>query len=61
MRMMPPLKPDACISDDKLAIFIGADYKMLPLAVADPYVRKLQGLIAKMKRAEKRAARLSKP
>ena len=54
---MPPMKPDACIADNKLAIFIGADYKMLPLEVADPYVRKLQGLVAEMKREQKRAKR----
>lgn len=57
---MPPLKPDAAVIDGKLAMFIGADYKMLPLAVADPYVRKLQGLLAEMKRAEKRAKRKAK-
>lgn len=57
---MPPLKPEAAVIDNKLAIFIGADYKMLPLAVADPYVRKLQGLVAEMKRAEKRAKRKAK-
>ena len=55
--MTPPLKPDAAVIDGKLAVFMGADYKMMPLAVADPYVRKLQGLVAEMKRAEKRAKR----
>ncbi len=55
--MTPPLKPDAAVIDGKLAVFMGADYKMLPLEVADPYVRKLQGLVAEMKRAEKRAKR----
>jgi len=55
--MTPPLKPDAAVIDGKLAVFMGADYKMMPLAVADPYIRKLQGLVAEMKRAEKRAKR----
>ena len=54
---MPPLKPEARIIENKLAVFMGADYKMLPLAVADPYVRRLQWLVAEMKRAEKRAKR----
>ena len=54
---MPPLKPEACIIENKLAVFMGADYKMLPLEVADPYVRKLQGLVAEMKREQKRAKR----
>jgi len=58
--MTPPLRPDAAVIDGKLAVFMGADYKMMPLAVADPYVRKLQGLVAEMKRAEKRVKRKAK-
>jgi len=54
---MPPIKPEACIIENKLAVFMDADYKMLPLAVADPYVRRLQGLVAEMKREQKRAKR----
>jgi len=54
---MPPIKLEARIIENKLAVFMGADYKMMPLAVADPYVRKLQGLVAEMKREQKRAKR----
>ena len=54
---MPPIRPDAAVIDGKLAVFMGADYKMLPLEVADPYVRRLQGLVAEMKREQKRAKR----
>lgn len=55
--MSRPLKPEVCILDGKLAIFMGADYKLLPLADADRLVRKMQGELARMKRAEKRRLR----
>jgi hypothetical protein len=55
---MPPLKPDVCVLQDRLAVFIGADYKLLSLEVADKFVRDAQGALAKLRRQEK--ARLRK-
>lgn len=50
-------KPDAAIVDGKLCIYVGGDYKMLSPDVAHEYVRKLQGLDAKLQRSVKRAAK----
>ena len=55
--MSAPIKPEVCIINDRLAVFMGADYKLMPLEVADPYVRRMQGLVAEMKREQKRAKR----
>lgn len=54
---MPPMKPDACIIDGKLAVFMGADYKFMPLDAAEAFVRKLQELVDEMKRTQQRSAR----
>lgn len=54
---MPPLKPDVCVIGDRLAVFIGADYKLLPLDVAEKFVRLAQGELAKLKRQQKRRLR----
>lgn len=53
-------KPEAAIIDGKLAQFMGSDYKLMDLDVADKHVRKLQGLLAQMKRADKREKRKAK-
>lgn len=53
----PPLKPEVCIVGDRLAVFMGADYKLMELAAADKWVRKLQGELAKLKRQDKRHKR----
>lgn len=50
-------KPDAGIVDGKLCIYVGGDYKMLPPEVAHDYVRKLQGLDAKLQREVRRKKR----
>jgi len=55
--MTPPLKPDVAVIDGKLAVFMGADYKLMSLDVADKHVRALQGKLAELKRAERRAKR----
>jgi hypothetical protein len=52
-----PLKPDVCVIDGRLAVFIGADYKLLPPDAADRFVRKMQGELARLKRQEKRRLR----
>ncbi len=50
-------RPDAAIVDGNLCIYVGGDYKMLPPEVAHDYVRKLQGLNAKLQRQVKREKR----
>jgi hypothetical protein len=54
---MPPLKPEVCVLQDRLAVFIGADYKLLPLEDADRFVRQAQGALDKLKRQERRRLR----
>lgn len=41
--MTLPTKPEVTIIGDLLAVFMGADYKAMPLDVADKFVRRLQG------------------
>lgn len=55
--MMLVRKPACVVIDDKLAVYMGGDYKMMSLDVADAFVRKLQGELAKLRRQEKRKAR----
>lgn len=57
---MPPVKPEICIIDGKLNVFMGADYKAMPLAVADKFVRKLQSKLAELRRRIKRAKRVAR-
>lgn len=52
-----PVKPEVTIIGDRLAVFMGADYKTMPLEVADKFVRRLQGELARLKRQEKHKAR----
>lgn len=56
---MPPLKPEVCIVGDRLAVFMGADYKLMPVDVADKWARQLQGELAKLKREVRRHKRQS--
>lgn len=55
---MPPLKPEVCIVDGKLAVFLGADYKLLQPDAADKFVRRLQGELARLRCEEKRRRRI---
>lgn len=50
MGMSLPIKPEVCIIDGKLNVFLGADYKVMPLDVAEPFVRRLQEELAVLKR-----------
>lgn len=54
---MPPLKPLVCVQGDRLAVFIGADYKLLPLEQAEAFVRAAQGELDRLKRQERRRLR----
>lgn len=57
---MTQLKPEACIVGDRLAVFLGADYKYLTLDQADALIAKLQGLAAALRRKQKRDRRAAK-
>lgn len=50
-------KPDAAIVDGKLVLYVGGQYLQLPPDVSPDYVRKLQGLDAKLQRQVKRQKR----
>ena len=54
---MPPLKPEVCIEGDRVAVFLGADYKHLTLDQADVLISKLQSLAAALRRRQKREER----
>lgn len=48
--MAYPLKPDVCVQGDRLAVFIGADYKLLELDQADRFCRLYQSELAKLRK-----------
>jgi hypothetical protein len=52
-----PTKPEVTIIGDRLAVYMGADYKLMPLDVADTFVRRMQGELARLKRQRKRDER----
>ena len=54
---MPPLKPDVCLDGDRVALFIGADYKRLTLDQADSLIAKMQSLTSALRRKVKREKR----
>jgi hypothetical protein len=54
--MMPPVKPEVCIIGDRLAVFLGADYKLMPLEVAEAFALALQRELATLKSETETAA-----
>ena len=54
---MPPLKPEVTVINDRLAVFMGADYKLLPLHQAEAFSRLVQSETARLRRQHKRAQR----
>lgn len=52
-----PLKPEVCVLEGRLAVFIGGAYKLLDLAMADRFGRAYQSELAKLRRHHKRARR----
>lgn len=54
---MPPLKPEVCVVGDRLAVFVGADYKLLDLETAERFCRLVQSEAARLRRQHKRAQR----
>ena len=58
--MTLPIKPEVCILGGNLAVFLGADYKLMPLAVAETFVANLQrGLEALRRQQETQRERTS--
>lgn len=54
---MPPSKPEVCIAGDRIALFLGADYKHLTLDQADSLIAKMQSLASALRRKQKRDRR----
>ena len=57
---MPPIKPQVCIIGDRVAVFMGADYKFMELADADKLIAAMQSKTAELRRMLKREARQRK-
>jgi hypothetical protein len=55
---MIPVKPDMCLIDGKVAVFIGGAYAFMTIEQARTFTSKLQSLIAHHKREERRKARI---
>ena len=54
---MPPIKSDVCIDGERVAVFLGADYKQLTLEQLDVLIRKLQSAAAIVRRKQRRDRR----
>lgn len=54
--MSLPIKPEVCILDGRLAVFLGADYKLMPFEVAEVFVRNLQLALEAMRRQQRQDA-----
>lgn len=57
---MPPVKPEVCLIGDRVAVFMGADYKLMELETADRHIAALQSKTAELRRRLKREARQQK-
>lgn len=57
---MPPIKPQVCIVGDRVAVFMGADYKFMELSTADELIAAMQSKTAELRRQLKREARQRK-
>ena len=57
--MTLPVKPQVCVIDDRVGVFMGSDYKLLPLDVAERVTRQMQSATAALRRKVKRAKRLA--
>ena len=53
--MTPLIKPQVTVIDGKLAVFMGADYKLLDRPRAKTFVRDVQSNYARLLREERRA------
>jgi hypothetical protein len=55
--MSPPVKPQVCVIDGKLNVFMGADYKMLDKVSAKAFMQAVQRGYAQLCREEKQRER----
>ena len=55
--MTPPVKPEFLVRDERVLVFMGADYKDMDVQTADTFCRRLQGAVALAKRNAKRNKR----
>ena len=58
--MAPPVKPQVCLVGDRVAVFLGSDYKLLDVDAAKKMTRSLQrhvALLTRQIKQQKRAAR----
>ena len=51
------IKPDITIVGDRLAVFMGTEYKLMPIETADAFGRRYQSELAKLRRQVKSAKR----
>lgn len=58
--MSPPLKPQVCVMEGKLAVFMAADYKLLDRPAAKTFMRDIQRGYAQLLREEKRKKRAAR-
>ena len=58
--MTLPVKPQVCIIGDRVAVFMGADYKFLELESAEKLIAAMQSKTAELRRMLKREARQRK-
>ena len=50
--MTLPIKPEVCVIDGRLAVFLGADYKLMSLAVAETFAVNLQRGLEALRRQQ---------
>jgi hypothetical protein len=55
--MTPPVKPEFLVRDERVLVFMGADYKDMDVQTADTFCRRLQGAVALAKRNAKKNKR----
>jgi hypothetical protein len=55
-----PIKPLVCIIDDKIAVFMGSDYKHIDLDAAKAMTQSLQRNMALLRRKQKLAKRAAR-
>ena len=58
--MSLPAKPQVCIIDGRVAVFLGADYKFMDLQSARKLSAQLQSEIARLERVNRMKARAEK-
>lgn len=58
--MSLPTKPEVCVKDSRLCVFIGADYKLLDYGQAREFARRVQSEFARLDRQVKREKRAAK-